>query len=308
MSVPEETDTGAPATAGARLRAAREARGLSAAELAARLHLDQPMIEALERDDHARLPAPAYVRGYLRNCARLLGVSEQELLEAYQPPVPPEPETPPVRRARWRVQLPYIPLQTLIAALAIAGLLALALAYGPGLVDRIMSLRNEPAAAAGDGAPLPLPGADQPRQELPAPLPAEPAMPETAPAPAEGAPDASAETVDAEFATLAEVEARETRARQAVEEPVAAEPEPAAAGEITLELDLLDDSWVELRDGRHRRLFAGLLKMGAHRKLTGQPPLSVVLGNSPGVRLSVDGKAFDHARYNRGRVAKFEIE
>ncbi len=306
MSEPEETEAGAPASAGSRLRAAREARGLSAAELAARLHLDRAMIEALERDDHARLPAPAYVRGYLRNCARLLQVDEQELLERYHPPAPPEPEAPQVRRVRWRVQLPYIPLQTLVAALVIAGLLALALAYGPGLVDRVMSLRREPAAGSAGGAPLPLPGTDMPPPAVPLPSPVEPPAAGTLLPSGERAPEAGVDPADAEFAVVAELEAREASAGATSPEPVPVELPPQ--GDITLELDLLDDSWVELRDGRRQRLFAGLLKKGMHHAVAGAPPLSVVLGNSPGVRLTVNGEPFDQSRYNRRNVARFEIE
>ncbi|WP_367026794.1 helix-turn-helix domain-containing protein [Methylococcus sp. ANG] len=70
-------------SAGQRLRAAREARRLGVDKVARELHLSAGIIGALERDDYASLPPPAFVRGYLRNYARLLDLPEQEIVDAY---------------------------------------------------------------------------------------------------------------------------------------------------------------------------------------------------------------------------------
>ena len=68
---------------GARLRQAREAANLSVREISAALHLDQKMIEALEAGSSDRLPAPTFVRGYIRSYARELGLPPGPLLKAY---------------------------------------------------------------------------------------------------------------------------------------------------------------------------------------------------------------------------------
>ena len=76
---------------GAHLRQAREAANISADKIAASLLLDPKIIEALEADSFDRLPAPTFVRGYLRGYARLLGLPAGPILEMYdrhgfQPP------------------------------------------------------------------------------------------------------------------------------------------------------------------------------------------------------------------------------
>ncbi|WP_019024733.1 MULTISPECIES: RodZ domain-containing protein [unclassified Thioalkalivibrio] len=65
------------------LRRAREAAGLDTATLAHRIHLGRGTLEDLEanRFDHM---APAYVRGYLRACARELGVNADPWLRAFE--------------------------------------------------------------------------------------------------------------------------------------------------------------------------------------------------------------------------------
>jgi len=47
------------------------------------LKLDVRMVEALERDDKAVLPAAIFVQGYLRRYARLMGLPEDELVRDY---------------------------------------------------------------------------------------------------------------------------------------------------------------------------------------------------------------------------------
>ena len=76
---------------GAHLRQAREAANISADKIAASLLLDPKIIEALEADSFDRLPAPTFVRGYLRGYARQLGLPAGPILEMYdrhgfQPP------------------------------------------------------------------------------------------------------------------------------------------------------------------------------------------------------------------------------
>ncbi len=68
---------------GARLRAGREAAGLKLADVALELRLSVDTIDALEHDAAEKLPAPIFVRGYVRNYAALLGLPAQELVEAY---------------------------------------------------------------------------------------------------------------------------------------------------------------------------------------------------------------------------------
>lgn len=69
----------ASATVGARLRAAREAQGLSVAEVAARTRVTQRFLEALEEDRLDLLPSPTYASGFARAYARAVGVDQAEI-------------------------------------------------------------------------------------------------------------------------------------------------------------------------------------------------------------------------------------
>lgn len=66
-------------TASARLRAAREAAGMSTAQIAARTRITQRHVEALDRGDLGALPGKPYVLGFVRAYARAVGLDETEL-------------------------------------------------------------------------------------------------------------------------------------------------------------------------------------------------------------------------------------
>lgn len=104
-----ETEQGRLLLPGQRLRSGREAAGLTQAEIANRMRLSVSYIKALEADDYDRLPEAAFVRGYIKNYARLVNLPGDELANLYQQmaeearpqaapaPLPAEPD----RRLWW---------------------------------------------------------------------------------------------------------------------------------------------------------------------------------------------------------------
>ena len=68
---------------GARLRAAREKRGLTLLQAAERLHLDAGIVQALEAENFTALGADVYVRGHLRRYAEAVGESPTQLQQLY---------------------------------------------------------------------------------------------------------------------------------------------------------------------------------------------------------------------------------
>jgi cytoskeleton protein RodZ len=73
---------------GARLRSAREARGLTTLQAAEKLHVDPRILEALEAENYAALGAAVYVRGHLRRYADLIGENPLELQGLYSAATP----------------------------------------------------------------------------------------------------------------------------------------------------------------------------------------------------------------------------
>lgn len=176
MSETQATETG-PGTPGRMLKRAREAKNLTVAAIATQMNLDLRTVDALERDDHANLPAPIFVRGYLRGYARLVDLPESEVLNAYQAQAPQEPEprtvgmkTAPLRPA---FRAPVIPWRGLLLTLVTLGVAVAGFLYGPQWLRQFTA----PAPEADITTPESLPGASL---DLPAAEPATPsALPST---------------------------------------------------------------------------------------------------------------------------------
>ncbi len=87
----------APSTYGSNLKAARERMDVTPANIAASLHLDESVIRAVEAGEANNLPAPVYVRGYIRAYANLVGLDGNDLIANYDEfNVVPEASPPPV--------------------------------------------------------------------------------------------------------------------------------------------------------------------------------------------------------------------
>ncbi len=69
--------------AGERLRQARNEQQISVLEVAKELHLDEPKVRALERNEFDVLGAPVFAKGHLRKYARLVGVDEDDVFADY---------------------------------------------------------------------------------------------------------------------------------------------------------------------------------------------------------------------------------
>lgn len=66
------------------LREAREARGLTLAEVESDTRINSRFLTALEEGEYQLLPTPVHVRGFLRNYSRYLGLDPQPLLDRYE--------------------------------------------------------------------------------------------------------------------------------------------------------------------------------------------------------------------------------
>lgn len=75
---------------GERLKAARVSLGLEPSKIAAQLHLSTDMVHAIERDDYSAMPARVFVRGYIKNYARVVGLPPDSLLKQLDEQFPDE--------------------------------------------------------------------------------------------------------------------------------------------------------------------------------------------------------------------------
>ena len=157
---------------GARLRAARERRGLTVLQAAEKLHLDARVLEGLEVGNFEPLGAAVYVRGHLRRYAELIGESPAELLDLYVHATPAvRPDLTRIARGERAPQSSRLLLPALlgVVALALAGLmwwllnlphakphaLSAPVAAAPAQPEAPGDVASDPATAAAPAVPAP---------------------------------------------------------------------------------------------------------------------------------------------------------
>jgi cytoskeleton protein RodZ len=299
---------------GHRLRQARLAQGLEVARVANQLHLSEAMIEALEREDFARIPA-VFVKGYIANYGRLLGLPADPLLAAYarlQPALDrsaepgPRPKPMPKRLGRGN-RLGY-----LLSGLILVGIL--------GAGGYWVKTRLQPGEIFGQLPGTVTDAAEEPSEELPPSLQEfldetpEPDLAVAEPPPREPVEPIPESTVDRPAPTaeqpvaLPAVEAGPAAEAAAPDLEEAAGTASETVGQPQIVLELLGSCWVDIRDANGKNKIIGELTKGARRTLEGEPPFSVVLGNSRAVRILIDGAPYDISQHARGNVARFKLD
>jgi cytoskeleton protein RodZ len=282
MSPTDAEVTELPASPGARLRREREARGMTEQQAAEALNLDAAAVTSIELNDFSALGAPVFVRGHLRRYAALLELAEEEVLGAYDRSKQQVDEPTLVPRARLEMmparnkpRWPWVlggALAFLLAAAAVAYLSENGLPW-----TRATQVEGA-GAAAEEAAATPAIAQDRTVANLPA----------DAGAAAASEPSRDGAQPFASQSSLPEAGAAAAAgAAPSTSVPTAA-PLP---GQVVLQLRFSADSWVEIFDGSGKAVVFELGKAGTERNLTATAPLSVTLGNGPGVAVTVNGRS-----------------
>ncbi len=292
-----EASTVCPPTVGGRLRSAREAKGLSISEVAETLKLGAGQVEALENNHWQALPGPTFIRGFVRNYGRLVGLDPEQLMQELNATldikrpdlVLPEsthvdmPE--PVGRVQKRdYALPFFGLVLVVLAVLVYFLLPDDLGRLRSGVDSILqSLQGvlKPSSPEPSSSSSPAPHTNGEQLVLP---PGSTVNQVLAP----GSAEPSAET------------APSVEADQAV-------PSTSSSDAPVL-LSFTQDSWVEVRDRNGNVLFSQIGLAGNNKTIDGAPPFSLVIGNARGVKLMRRGVPVDLTPYLRGDVARLTLE
>jgi hypothetical protein len=132
---------------GASLREARERQGLSLEEVEHATRIRERYLEALEDERFELLPGHAYVRAFLREYGRFLGLEGDLLASEFAARFPDDEEPAPVqpvavRRRRWSARSAAV----VIAAVALALIVTL-LAWHPGGTSSPKRVAEPPAPA-----------------------------------------------------------------------------------------------------------------------------------------------------------------
>lgn len=165
---PAEEATLFPKTAGERLRDAREAQGMSLAEIAERTRVPIRHLEGIESSDFSALPSPTYAVGFAKAYARVVGLDEAQIgreVRGQRTATPPTAQYQPYETSDPK-RLPPRGLAIGAALIALIAVVAFALLYGTSLFQGGVS---QPAPVAADAEP------STPEPVAAAPAPAAPA-------------------------------------------------------------------------------------------------------------------------------------
>lgn len=256
------------------LRSSRERQELSLDELTARTLLNRTTVEALENNEFERLSQPVFVRGYYRKCAKVLGIPEDEIMDAYaqwtgesgpRPASPGQVDVIPqdVTPQRWRaVGFALMVVLALVVAV-------LAWSWLPALVNGGDGEATGAATSVTAGTTVP---------------------------PSSGDGDSEAEAEAAGEGGTADIDVSpagpgEDAAADGASAAAAGGDSGAAPGDTRLVLRFNERSWVRVRDAGGAVLLDGTIGGGNLRVVEGDPPYEVALGYAPGVELSIGGRS-----------------
>jgi cytoskeleton protein RodZ len=315
-------------TAGQRLQAAREEHNIQRSEVARWLKLDEKYIRAIEEDDEEHLPGPVFIAGYIRNYAKLVHLSPDQLVQEFTKTHEPEtpkiekvPEPVPGRMGKVAESLPkhfkiaanshpatVKRFAILSAAVLVIGVVSWIVAITGDDEAEIASLDESPLVSTPGGSAAPSQASVEPVEAQTAvfsqtPQSEQPAVTEkTEPKTAEAKPERitiplelkKLERSDPGVVTTLDEQGLSTYANLPKE---------------NIEVRFNADSWVEVRDATGRRLIRSLGLAGGTKEVEGVAPFQVLIGYGPGVELDYNGEPFDFSKYQgRQEVARFTLE
>ncbi|MFC0708500.1 RodZ domain-containing protein [Azorhizophilus paspali] len=337
-----ESTAAASVNPGEILRKGREANDWSLAQVAGHLHLPARTLALLEAGEFERLPGHTFARGYVRSYAKLLGMDQVRLVEAFDRYTGTDAKGSEVHSLGNIEQ----PVRLSQGILRLVGLALILLLVGSGLFwwqerSAYQGVRNalnlahvEVDSADGTTQIHPL---DEPEDQAVAQA-LQPAEPQSRPAPLSGAvvvpngsPAAGAtppsplplargtdrvpvESAPAPVAPATPAPAVASVPQAAPATAVLPEAAPAsppvepAAGEGLLNIRFTADCWAQVIDARGKVLLRGLKRAGDTLELRGQKPLDVRLGFAHGAEVSLDGQPVDLAPHTvRGATARLKL-
>lgn len=293
------------APVGEQLRQAREARGLQIDDIAQTLKLGHRQVEALESGNWQALPGQTFIRGFVRNYARLMQL-DPTLFMSQLDGVLEKPADNLARQEARPASMPntgaVISRRDRTVVLVGAGLVALAgLAYF--LMPADLSAIRDSAQSLLDT----LARKEDPQQVKPAePVPVTAAAPNSEPVFPPGS--TPQQVMYPQVLAPADSPAGGATATPAGNAAPQSAPVVASANSPQLRFLLDKESWIEVRDRDNKVIFSERLSPGTEQALSGQGPLSLTIGYAPGVRLFWRGQSIDLAPHTKGDVARLVLE
>jgi cytoskeleton protein RodZ len=275
----DSDDEFADGSPGMILRQAREQQKLSVKHIADRLYLDVHVIEALEADDYDILPPTIFVRGYLRNYAKLLEVPTASIMSSFdklqQPTMVPVFTAPskPKRQASSRD----------LWATFVTFIVAISLLIGVALWQFYPKTSSDPQLTV-----------TTPGENFPPVINGLPVIENQQPLTGMNGSDTNDPLKNAAN-NPSNPDEKGSDESEKQEEPA---PEPTLQ---TMQVRFKERSWVRISDKTGKRLYQGIGNAGEILPLEGMQPFQVHVGNVGGVSVEYNGEIKDIRDYPRQR-------
>ena len=279
-----------PPSPGQMLSAARVQQDLTQREVAETLHITMHYVNAIEYDEHDKLPGAVFAKGYIKRYAEIMALDETAVMAAYEGLGHASPTATAgtgrntrkprrVGKSLWAVAASATVFFSLFLGLwawsgkdanTPAGSLEPALSESPESSGPAQPLTAMPAAPdESDSASQR--AANVVRDPQPLPL----ASPQQA-------------TVDGQASgsvKRAEIDGGDVSGLNSDEPVTVVEGE----GKDTLKLSFSGTSWIEVRDSGDGERYRDLRMAGDVLEIKGVAPFDVFLGDAPRIRLSLNG-------------------
>ena len=268
---------------GEMIRHARELRELSAEDLARCLRLEPKIIHHLESEQFDQLPAPAFIRGYVRSIAKELDIDSAPLIDALAlrfngapPPLADFESRAPIEITSDSNVIRYTTFGIVIVILMLVALWWQA--HNEQTTNPAAA--SEPTAAAEN-------------------------IPATAPLPYDFEvvvhPDTPFYRLAPSPTTQVAIPVLETAAPTFDSALLAATPDSAVL------IKTREDAWIDIRDADGTRLFYDLACSGREISLSGKLPYSLTLGNAQAVSVEFRGQQVTVADFIEAGIARFKL-
>ncbi len=287
---------------GVLLVTARNQKALSQADVADQINLPIRTIQALEEDDFEQLPEATYVRGYLRNFARAVGIDATELIAVYNDQLPvKEVEVIATNKKTKHSYDPTIIWSTAAVFTILVGLLVNWWMDERQLPEQLIDVLND------DSVQVSSTSTNSTGELISDSI--QNSTDEDNVEKVEEIEQPSPVFEETESVNTAEDQILDSDVEQAMaDESLKPNLVSLHDGVDVLTVTYMEKSWTEIRDADLNTLMQGLIGPGVVRNLSGKAPFHIFLGNSPGVVIEVNGQYFDQSEFNRSnRTARFQV-
>ena len=301
-------DTPDSETIGSLLRQSREKMGASVADIAEQLHLRPCIVEDIEADQFDQIASPTYVKGYVKNFARIVQADEEAIKRCLikQVPQAPDPQMQSFSRKTTRQardgRLTFV---TYLIAFILLALLVLwwvqksdtlsAIDFSQPTAEEVAASQNEPGNISSDydaGSS----NANTGIENLSDNLSENKAAIETS----------ALEVSESSSFPVSGVNENEVESLPESITPPVTQP-VVRGGESALTLNLSADCWINVTDATGKVLINDLKKSGSQLNISGQAPFKLTLGAPQAVNIKLNGEAVSLANFPSGRVARLTL-